>query len=237
MLAPSLRPFAPRVARAMPAVVVALATASYAMAQSASSSAQLLDRARARFAATRTASAAFEQRIANPLTGRTLLSRGTFVQRKPSRLAVSFTEPAGDRIVADGTWLWLYLPSTNPGQVLKLPAGESGTGGVDVAAMILDAPRGAVTTSDAGSATIAGRATRAIGLVPKAGSELPYQKATVWLDTADASVRQVLIVDEQGVERTVTITRWSPNSPVADSAFRFVPPKGAKVVTDPLRGM
>nr|MCU0635645.1 DUF2092 domain-containing protein [Gemmatimonadaceae bacterium] len=59
----------------------------------------------------------------------------------------------------------------------------------------------------------------------------------VWLDATDATVRQVRIVDEQGVERTVTITQWSPNVPVADSAFRFVPPKGAKVVTDPLRGM
>lgn len=199
-------------------------------------SAALLERARSRFASARTARATFEQRIANPLTGRTLLSKGTFVQRKPSRLSVTFTDPVGDRIVADGQWVWLYLPSTNPGQVLKLPAGESGTGGVDVAAMILSAPARDVTVSDAGTATVAGRATRAVVLVPRAGSDLPYQKATVWLDVGDATVRQVAIVDEQGVERTVTITQWAPNVPVADSAFRFVPPKGAKIVTNPLGG-
>jgi outer membrane lipoprotein carrier protein len=197
---------------------------------------KLLDRARARFASARTARASFEQRIANPLTGRTLLSKGTFVQRKPSRLAVTFTDPAGDRIVADGQWIWLFLPSTNPGQVIKLPAGETGTGGVDVAAMILAAPTRSVGATDGGTATVGGRATRVVLLTPRPGSDLPYQKATVWLDASDATVRQVAIVDEQGVERTITITQWTPNVPVADSAFRFVPPKGARIVTNPLGG-
>jgi outer membrane lipoprotein carrier protein len=226
-------PFSVSHARAVTHALLIGALVAPLHAQSADA---LLERARARFSVARTARATFEQRIANPLTGKTLLSKGTFVQRKPSRLAVTFTDPPGDRIVADGKWIWLYLPSTNPGQVLKLPAGESGTGGVDVAAMILSAPARAVIATEAGSATVAGRATRAVLLTPRPGSELPYQKATVWLDASDATVRQVAITDEQGVERTVTILQWSPNAAVADSAFRFVPPKGAKVVTNPLGG-
>ncbi len=229
-------PSLPSLLRRVAQVALLLPMVAGAQPGSGSSATALLDRARARFAATRTASAAFEQRIANPLTGRVLLSRGTFVQQKPARLAVTFTDPSGDRIVADGQWVWLYLPSTNPGQVLKLPAGEAGTGGVDIAAMILDAPARAVQVSESGTAQIAGRSTRALVLTPRSDSDLPYQRATVWLDVADATVRQVLIVDEQGVERTVTITRWTPNSVVADSAFRFIPPKGAKVVTNPLGG-
>jgi hypothetical protein len=39
--------------------------------------------------------------------------------RGRDRIAVRFTDPAGDRIVADGRSLWIYLPSTAPDQVIR----------------------------------------------------------------------------------------------------------------------
>ena len=71
---------------------------------------------------TRTLQANFDQTITNPILGRTVASRGVFVQERPNRVSITFTEPAGDRIVGDGKSLWVYLPSSTPGQVLKLPA-------------------------------------------------------------------------------------------------------------------
>ena len=32
--------------------------------------------------------------------------------------------PAGDRIVADGKWVWVYLPSATPDQVIRMPVGD-----------------------------------------------------------------------------------------------------------------
>ncbi|MCH8841319.1 MAG: hypothetical protein IH831_11745, partial [Planctomycetes bacterium] len=39
----------------------------------------------------------------------------------PDRFAMRFEEPEGDRIVADGEWLWAYTPSTVPDQVIRQP--------------------------------------------------------------------------------------------------------------------
>src|ERR1700726_2844442 len=55
-----------------------------------------------------TARGTFEQTLTNPLTGTTAAARGEFVQERPSHLAVRFTDPSGDRIVADGKWVWVY---------------------------------------------------------------------------------------------------------------------------------
>ena len=79
----------------------------------------LLDRAVAAWARVKTARATFEQTITNSLTGRTLKASGEFQQQRPGKLSVKFSEPANDRIVDDGSRLWLYLPSTTPGQVIR----------------------------------------------------------------------------------------------------------------------
>ena len=78
------------------------------------------ERVASAWASQSTLDARFEQRIANPILGRTVSSKGVFLQQRPGKVAITFTEPAGDRIVSDGKTLWVYLPSSTPGQVLKL---------------------------------------------------------------------------------------------------------------------
>ncbi len=195
--------------------------------------AAVLQRARAEYATVKTARAEFTQEIKNPLIGRTLKSRGTLVQRKPDRVAVTFADPAGDRIVSDGTWLWVYIPSSAPGQVMKLPAGAEGTGGVDLAATVLDAPREGYTLSSAGARTVNGRATRGVVLVAKAGAAVPFPKATIWVDDVDSTVREVVITDDQGTERTIRLVSWQKNVAVDASAFAFKVPSGVRVVSQP----
>jgi len=195
--------------------------------------AAVLARARTEYATVRTARAEFTQEIKNPLTARTLRSRGTLLQRKPGRLAVTFVEPAGDRIVSDGTWLWVYIPSSAPGQVMRLPAGEGGTGMVDLAGTVLEAPREGYTLSDAGAREINGRATRGVTLVAKTGAGVPFPRATLWIDDTDAVVREVAVTDEMGVLRTIRLVSWEKNATVAASAFTFTVPTGVRVVQQP----
>jgi outer membrane lipoprotein carrier protein len=83
----------------------------------------MVERAAAAYAKVKTVRARFEQRLRNPLTGSTIVQQGTLQQRLPNELAVVFTNPKGDRIVADGKALWVYTPSSAPGQVIKLPVG------------------------------------------------------------------------------------------------------------------
>ena len=210
-------------AAALPLLAPALSLAQPAVASAA------LDRAVAAYAKTKTARATFEQTLKNPLTGSNLVSRGELaLQQKPSRLSVRFSDPKGDRIVADGSSLWVYLPSSNPGQVIKLPA-KNGMGGVDVVGELLTAPRARYLVADAGAATIGGRATRVVALTPKT-TDSGIAKARVWVDDADATVRQFEVTDGNGLTRTVRITSWKANAAVSSSEFRFSPPKGTRVL-------
>jgi outer membrane lipoprotein carrier protein len=211
------------------AIAAGLVAAPALLAQSPSAT---LDRAIAAYAKVKTVRATFSQTITNPLMGNRMTASGEVQQRRPGFLSVRFTDPAGDRIVADGKHVWLYLPSTAPGQVLRTRLDAPGAAMPDVTAQFLDAPKSRYTVADAGRASAAGRPAHALTLVPKDES-LPFARATIWVDDEDALVRQFETADENGVVRRVTITKLAINVPVEESAFRFTPPRGVRVVDAP----
>jgi len=190
----------------------------------------VIDKAVETYQKTRTSKGTFEQAITNPLTGSTAKAVGEFEQqRQPAKFAFRFVQPKGDMIIGDGKWLWVYLPSSTPGQVIKLPMTEGGAGSLDLASRFFDSPKTRFTITDAGNATVGGRATRALTLVPKASSE-PFSRAKVWIDAADGTLRQFETVELSGITRLVTITAVTPNASVSAKSFSFTPPKGARVV-------
>lgn len=170
----------------------------------------------------------FEQRVTNPLTGSAEVARGEYQQQGKNRISVRFTEPRGDRIVADGEVLWLYLPSTTPGQVIRTQPGTAGS--VDFTAQFLASPKTRYTIGDGGGARVDGRAARVLTLTPKA-KDVPFKRARVWVDDADGLIRQFEVVDASGVTRLVRLTALRVNVPVEASAFRFTPPRGVKVIS------
>jgi chaperone LolA len=195
----------------------------------AAQSTAAVDRATAAWGRITSLRAGFQQAVTNPLTGRTETARGEYQQQGRTKLAVRFTDPAGDRIVADGKHLWLYLPSTTPGQVLRSPVGD-GAGGVDVTAQFLSSPKTRFTITAEGSATVAGRAADVLLLVPKRADDRPFARAKVWVDAKDGLIRQFEVTDGQGLTRKVTLTDVQVNAKVDPAAFRFTPPKGVRVV-------
>jgi len=190
----------------------------------------LLDRAVAAWAKVKTARATFEQTITNSLTGRTLTASGEYQQQRPGKLSVRFADPANDRIVADGKHLWLYLPSSAPGQVIRTDLKEGGSGTVDLSAQFLTAPRSRYTITPGGAADIGGRATHSFTLVPKDRDTARFQTATVWIDDADATIRQFEVTENSNVQRRVRMTSFKTNVPVDASAFVFDVPSGVRVV-------
>lgn len=190
----------------------------------------LLDRAESAWAKVKTARATFEQTITNPLTGNTLVASGEYQQQRPAKLSVKFNEPATDRIVADGKYAWLYLPSSAPGQVMRSTLGSGGTGTVDLSAQFLTAPRKKYLVSSAGTQVVSGRATHAFTLVPKVAKSAPFKTATVYIDDADATIRQFEVTEQNGVQRKVRLTSFRTNVPVDAAAFVFTPPAGTRIV-------
>ncbi|MDE3053199.1 MAG: outer membrane lipoprotein carrier protein LolA [Gemmatimonadota bacterium] len=180
----------------------------------------------------RTVRASFEQTVTNALTGTSARASGDYEQRRPDRLAVRFTDPDGDRIVADGRWLWLYLPSSTPGQVVRRADGADGSATVDLTAQFLDDPFDRYTISGGAAATLDGRPVRVVTLVPRPGGPAAFSNATVWIDDGDGYIRQFEVVQANGVTRRIHLTTLRVNVPLDDADFRFTVPKGVRVVDD-----
>src|SRR5256884_8535263 len=88
---------------------------------------------------------------------------------RPSRFSMRFSAPKGDRIVADGRFLWLYTPSTTPGQVLRSRIPEYGSTGPNLIGQFVEHPRGRYTARYVRVGSLPARGGRGVLLVPQAG--------------------------------------------------------------------
>jgi outer membrane lipoprotein carrier protein len=203
------------------------AVASALNAQSATAT---LDRAVRAYKKVSTVRASFTQTITNPLLGATVTSAGEVVQRRPNHVSVKFSDPAGDRIVADGKWVWFYLPSSTPGQVIRSPVANGLVGSPDLTAQFLETPAARFDVTDLGREKVNGRPARVLSLVPKPGVDAPFTKAVIWVDSADALIRQFELTEPSEIVRRVTIRKLTLNPALPASAFRFTPPSGTTVI-------
>jgi outer membrane lipoprotein carrier protein len=171
--------------------------------------------------------AEFRQTLTNPLTGSTQTTNGVILRKKPNLLSINFE--SGDRVAADGTTLWVYLPSSVPGQVVKMPYTGANASSVDPADQFLNSPRTRFNVTASGTASVGGRATHAITLVPKRANP-NFTSAKIWIDDNDSSIRQFDVETANGLQRHVVITSFTPNPVLSRASFRFVVPPGAKIV-------
>ena len=193
----------------------------------------LLSEARDRYESLGTLRATFRQsiemRVFDP--PRTREGNGTWYQERPDRFRMDFADPEGDLIVADGSHLWLYYPSTHPGQVIRseLAAERArGTTAVDLQGRIFQEARLHFDASYAGRDTLDGHAVHRLLLEPRT-AEAPYREVEIWLDASSLLVRRLRLEDRSETVRTVTLDELSTGVPLADSLFRFEPPPDVEV--------
>jgi outer membrane lipoprotein-sorting protein len=74
-----------------------------------------------------------------------------------------------------------------------------------------------------------GRTMDVVQLVP-AVPDLPFEKAVLWLDRADALPRRLEITERTGALRTLTLSKVRVNQPVPPATFSFKVPEGVRVV-------
>ncbi len=190
----------------------------------------ILDRASATYQTIASLSADFVQIITNPMIGMPDTTRGRLYQMRPSRFAMRFTAPKGDRIVADGRYLWLYTPSTTPGQVIRSRIPEYGTTGPNLIGQFVEQPRERYTAQYARADSLPhGGLVDVIKLVPK-GHDQPYSEARIWVGREDGLVHRVEIVESSGQERTVILRNIRVNRGVPGRELTFAPPTGVRVV-------
>jgi outer membrane lipoprotein carrier protein len=205
----------------------AVAFAVAPVATKAQTADAVIDRAVAAYAQLNSMRAEFTQTLTNPLTGSSQTTSGVILRKKPNLLSIDFE--SGDRVAADGSTLWVYLPTSVPGQVVRMPYTGSNANSVDPAEQFLNSPRARFTVTSSGTATVGGRATHAVTLVPKRANA-DFTSAKVWIDDNDSSIRQFDVETANGLKRHVVITSFRANPELNKASFKFAVPKGMKIV-------
>jgi outer membrane lipoprotein carrier protein len=172
--------------------------------------------------------ATFHQVIEDRMLG-TQESSGELVQSGNAHLVMRFTDPKGDRIVLDGTWLWLYTPSTTPGQVIRTPIPSDPVYGPNVLARILDKPAERYEIEWLGIDSVEHRAVDVLEFIPTSADPL-FSRAVISLDRQTLVPRRLALDERSGVRRTLTLSRIRTNVAVPKSEFTFAVPEGVRVI-------
>ena len=188
----------------------------------------ILRRASAAYAKVNTMTAEFTQRLQNRLLRTDARSRGRLYQRHPDRFLMRFEEPAGDVIVSDGRYFWVYYPSVDSLQVMRAPAGAQGSRGVDLRSQFIGDPIERFDATLDGREAVGGRDAHVLTLVPK--QPQGYQRLRIWVDDRDHLVRRFEITEENGNVRLIELHGLEINRPLDEELFRFTPPPNARIV-------
>ncbi len=189
---------------------------------------EILARASRAYSGVRTLRADFEQTTENPVLRRTTTSRGTLYQSRPDRFAMRFTQPEGDRIVADGQYIWVFYPSVDAEQVIRMRAGAGGAGAADLQTQFLGDPTTRFNATHNGRESVGGRDADVLTLTPRGNAT--FRSLKVWIDRNDSLVRRFEITEHNGVIRRFLLRGLTPGAEIDASVFRFTPPEGAHVV-------
>jgi outer membrane lipoprotein carrier protein len=207
-------------------VLVSLLSPTIVQAQDAN---ELIGRASRVYRSLASLRADFVQVIDNPMID-SAESKGTLIQSGDAKLSMRFSDPPGEAIVIDGKHVWIYTPSTVPGQVIRMRVPSGGpVYGYNLLAWLLDRPAERYRASYLRSERVAGRTTDVIELVP-AVPDLPFTRARVWLDREDALPRKLEIKEQSGATRTLSLSGIRANEAVPKHVFAFEVPAKVRVV-------
>jgi len=171
----------------------------------------------------------FAQVIQNPMIDSSE-SHGTLMQAGESKFAMRFNDPPGEAIVIDGQHVWVYTPSTVPGQVIRLSVPSGGAVyGYNMLAWLLDRPAERYKATFVKDDEVNGRTLDVVQLEP-AVPDLPFERAVLWLDRQDGLPRKLDITEKSGSRRILSLTKVQVNRSLPDGTFKFDVPSGVRVV-------
>lgn len=198
---------------------------------SAQSADAALQRAASSYRSWTTFQADFIQTIINPMLGAPEVSRGRVFLAPPNRFAMRFTDPAGDRIVADGVWLWIYAPSSVEGQVIKRPVPAAGPVGPNLVGQFVDRPLERYAATYVKRDMVMDRPVDVVRLVPKDPDASGFKEAEIAVDRDDGLLRRLGLIELSGQRRDIVFQTIRTDAPIPARELRFDIPHGVRVVT------
>lgn len=191
---------------------------------------EIIDEAGDRYAAVETVCADFTQQLSVPLLGRERTGTGRLCTGRPNLFAMRFDDPAGDVVVVDGDYAWVYFPSNDAKTVMKTTAEES-AGGRDFHREFLVDPETKYDIEYEEVETVAGHRAHRLRMRPKGAAS--YRAAVIWIDEGTPVLRRLRLEEENGNVRTITLDGVVFGADVGTDWFTFTPPEGALVVSPP----
>lgn len=170
---------------------------------------------------THTARADFEQQVYDREHKLVQDSRGSFAFLRPGQFRWSYAQPYAQLIVGDGTRVWIYDQDLNQVTVRAM-ARALGSTPAALLAGSADVAR-AFELSDAGSRD-------GLDWLEARPREREAGFERIRLGMGPAGVQAMELADHFGQTTVLRFSNIVRNPPLAASAFRFVPPKGADVL-------
>ena len=172
--------------------------------------------------------AEFSQVSHNKSLGQDIKAEGTVYLKKGGKLRWDYKSPSPQLIVSDGVNFWVYTPELNQVNKGEAPKALAGPAGSFLAGLGKLREEFSVRFLNP-SAKVDGAGRPVLDLTPKNPTPL-LTRLVLTVDPKDYIVRQAVLYDQIGNTVTMSFTKVTPNSGLADSLFTFVPPKGAAVV-------
>jgi outer membrane lipoprotein carrier protein len=206
----------------------ALSALSVLSAHAQVSSDTVIERAARAYQQLSSFQADFRQVIADSMIG-TFESKGRLLQAGTASFAMRFTDPNGEAIVMDGEYIWIYTPSTTPGQVIRTPIPKDATYGPNVLAWLLTKPVERYQTRYLREDAVGGRSADVVELTPL-DPTLPFRTAILWIDRSDNLPRRLEIQEKTGTNRTLVLSGVIINRRPPPNSFTFNVPSGVRVI-------
>ncbi len=166
-------------------------------------------------------SADFEQTLYDEGGEALQSSAGTVLLQRPGRFAWEYTEPAGQRIVADGSRVWLYDPDLEQVTVNRIDERVAGT---PLVVLMGEAP-----LDEAFDLASLGESDGIdwVELVPK-GEVADFE--SVYLGLQGDGLAAMELRDSFGQATQIRFTDFVANPPVPEGAFDLDVPEGVDVI-------
>jgi outer membrane lipoprotein carrier protein len=174
-------------------------------------------------AATRTATARFDQQVFDRAGKVIERASGTFAFARPGKFRWVYEKPHPQLLVGDGARLWIYDPDLNQVAVRRIDRALSSTpaallaGKDDITALF--------TLRDAGAAD----GLSWVEAAPKA-QDTGFERVRLGLNGRTLAAME--LYDQLGGHTLLRFSDLNANAPVAPDLFKFVPPKGVDVLDD-----
>ena len=201
-----------------------------APALSAQDAATTLERAERAYRSLTTFTADFEQTLVNPMLGGPETTSGVLFIAPPGRFAMRWIDPDGERVVADGEWLWAFAPSSVPDQVIRQPIPQSGPSSPQLMAQFVDHPEERYVATYVGEALVKGELTDVLHLTPRRDG-LPFSEAEIAVGRRDGLLRRIAVTEVSGQKRALVLSGIGVNVRIPDSELSFEVPNGVRIVT------